>query len=217
MEGIGKTGMTGLASTTFLEMTPSPPASHIVLLGLMGTGKTEAATRLAPRLGLPFTDNDAAIGVSTELNARQIRDRHGTRVLHNLEARHLLDALASTERTVVCAAGSVVEDERCLRALVRPGLFRVWLRATADTLAGRFHNQDHRPLFGSDPLALFTHQIANRSERFLVLADAIVDVDGLTIPQVVDRVTAAIGSRDGRRSRTVELEIEPALDVEREP
>jgi hypothetical protein len=50
-----------------------------------------------------------------------------------------------------------------------------------------------------------------------VLADAIVDVDGLTIPQVVDRVTAAIGSRDGRRSRTVELEIEPALDVEREP
>src|SRR3954470_8714608 len=98
-------------------MPPTAPASHIVLLGLMGTGKSAVAAKLAPRLGLPLTDNDAASGAWTELNARQIRDRHGTRVLHNLEARHLLDALASTERTVVCAAGSVVEDERCLRAL----------------------------------------------------------------------------------------------------
>jgi shikimate kinase len=180
----------------------------------MGTGKTAVATVLAPRLGLPFTDNDEAIGAATELSARQIRDRHGTRVLHNLEARHLLDALASPEPTVVCAAGSVVEDERCLRALVGPALFRVWLRATAETLAARFHNQDHRPLFGEDPLTLFTHQIANRSERFLLLADAIVDVDGLAIPEVVERVAEAVDGRPAPRSRT--LEIEPALDVERE-
>ena len=162
---------------------------------------------------MAFTDNDDAIGAVTELNARQIRDRHGTRVLHNLEARHLLDALTALEPTVVCAAGSVVEDERCLHALARPGLFRIWLRASAETLAGRFHNQDHRPLFGKDPLSLFTHQIANRSERFLELADAIVDVDGLTIPEVVARVAEAIEARPPR-SRT--LAIEPVLDAERE-
>jgi shikimate kinase len=179
----------------------------------MGTGKTAVATELAPRLGLAFTDNDDAIGAVTDLSARQIRDRHGTRVLHNLEARHLLDALAVTEPTVVCAAGSVVEDERCLAALVGPGLFRIWLRASADTLADRFHNEDHRPLFGKEPLALFTHQIANRSERFLQLADAIVDVDGLTVPEVVARVAEAIEARPPR-SRT--LAIEPALDAERE-
>jgi shikimate kinase len=202
-------------------MSPSrtPSASHIVLLGLMGTGKTAVATQLAPRLGLPFTDNDEAIGAATELNARQIRDRHGTRVLHNLEARHLLDALSKPERTVVCAAGSVVEDERCLGALVRPGLFRVWLRANAETLAARFHNQDHRPLFGKDPLALFTHQIANRTERFVLLADAVVDVDGLSVAQVVERVAAAVDGKAApqSRSRTLELEIERAFDVEHEP
>jgi shikimate kinase len=190
---------------------------HLVLLGLMGTGKTEVATALARLYDLPFTDNDAVIGQSTELTARQIRDKHGTRVLHNLEARHLLDSLAGPGPSIVCAAGSVVEDERCRTALASPALLRIWLRAQPETLAARFHNQDHRPLFGKDPHALFLHQVANRSQHFRDLADEIVDVDGLSIPEVVDAVVAAIErARPGGRSRTLAVDVEPAREPEPE-
>jgi shikimate kinase len=185
----------------------------------MGTGKTVVGRELAEHLRLPLTDNDAAIGALTDLNARQIRDRHGTRVLHRLEAEHLLGALASTERTVICAAGSVVDNERCRSALAGPGLFRIWLRARPETLAARFHNQDHRPLFGTEPLALFTGQIATRSQHFVELADAVVDVDGLSIPEVVRRVIAVVaehGQASATRSRVVELDVDAARRREQE-
>jgi shikimate kinase len=219
----GKTGNTGHAFSTFMSETPRSSladgapttVAHLVLLGLMGTGKTVVARELAPSLQLPLSDNDAAIGAKTELSAREIRDRHGTQVLHGLEAEHLLNALAAREPSVICAAGSVVENERCRQALARPGLLRIWLRAQPETLAARFHNQDHRPLLGKEPLDLFTHQVAVRSHHFAGLCDAIVDVDGLPIPEVVRRVLGVIdgqGGEESARRRTLELDVEAAHD-----
>lgn len=183
---------------------PPPPTLHIVTLGLMGTGKTVVAEAIAKRLGLAFSDNDRRLRRTVGLNAREIRETRGVRVLHKLEAQHLLDALAAPAPSVVGAAASVVEDSRCRAALRAPGVFAVWLRASAETLAARFHNEDHRPLFGDDPLQLFTNHIATRSVLFHEVSSAVVDVDGLSVAEVIAAAQAVVDAHLARDGRSVE-------------
>jgi shikimate kinase len=169
----------------------SDPPVHVVLLGLMGTGKTVVAEAVAAHLALPFTDNDRAITEATGMTARELLDAHGVRALHTLESGHLLDAVGEARSNMISAAASVIDDEDCRRGLQLPGVLPIWLRATAETLADRFHNEDHRPMFGESPLAFFRDQIAVRSPLFSDASKAVVDVDGRTVPEVVARVIAA--------------------------
>jgi shikimate kinase len=167
-----------------LGKSPNAPI-HWVLLGLMGTGKSVTGRALAERLELPLSDSDAALASATGLTARELRDRDGLSVLHEHEARHLLDATEAATSNVVCAAASVVDDPRCRAALQRPGVIPIWLRATAETLAQRYHNEHHRPVLGADPLAFFEHQISIRYPRYLALGAWVIDVDGLSVAAVV--------------------------------
>jgi shikimate kinase len=187
----------------------------------MGTGKSVIGAALARHLALPFSDNDAAIAAATGLTARQIREREGIRALHALEARHLLDATQAASSTVICAAASVIEDPSCRAALEQPEIVTIWLRARAETLAARFDNEDHRPVFGPDPLAFFRSQMAIRYPRFLAISAAVIDVDTLTIAEVVERVVETVdryAAPDGQspRTRTIELGLEAAT-AEEEP
>jgi shikimate kinase len=194
---------------------------HWVMLGLMGTGKSVVGAALARRLGLPFSDNDETLAGATHLTAREIRERHGARVLHDLEARHLLEATHAAQPSVICAAASVIEDARCRAALEQPGILPIWLRAKAETLAARFDDQDHRPVFGPDPLAFFRSQIASRYPLFLALSADVIDVDQLSVDAVVDRVIDAVdrhalgGPRP--KSRTIQLELDPSTTTEPPP
>jgi shikimate kinase len=171
------------------ELTSVPV--HVVLVGLMGTGKTVAAEALAAHLKLPFSDNDRTITEATGLTAREIRDLRADRELHSLESQHLLDAVGEARSSVISAAASVIEDERCRRALQLPNVVPIWLRATAETLAARFHNEDHRPMFGDSPLVFFRNQIAVRSPLFGEVSAAVIDVDGRTADEVIGLVVAA--------------------------
>jgi shikimate kinase len=175
----------------------------------MGTGKTVAGEALAAHLALPFSDNDRAIMDATGLTARDLRDLRGVQVLHKLESRHLLDAVGEPAPSVIGAAASVIENERCRTALQRPDVLTIWLRASAETLAARFHNEDHRPLFGDSPLVFFREQIPVRAPLFSAVSTAVVDVDGRTAAEVVAGVIAAadelLAVRQGVRGRAGRL------------
>src|SRR5437868_9719650 len=102
-------------------MVPMPgcsatSAEHVVLLGLMGSGKTTIGRALAAHLGWSVSDSDEYIQRATGQTARQLLAAAGVDALHRLEAQHLLDALATAGPAVVCAAASVVDDEACRRA-----------------------------------------------------------------------------------------------------
>ena len=163
---------------------------HVVLLGLMGTGKTVVGEALAAHLALPFSDNDRAIMDATGLTAREIGELRGVGVLHGLESEHLLRAVGSPAPSVIGAAASVVEDERCRTALAGEAVLPIWLRARAETLAERFHNEAHRPLVSDSPLVFFRDQIAVRSPLYAALGLAVVDVDGCTVSEVMARLIA---------------------------
>jgi shikimate kinase len=161
----------------------------IVLLGLMGTGKTSVGVLLAERLGRPLRDSDADLLAAHGHTAAELNVLHGADYLHELEARHLFDALA--EPSVICAAASVVERADCREALA--GAFVVWLDAPVEVLVARFHSAPHRPRFRSDIAAMLTEQAARRRPLFAAVADLVIDVTQNTPATAASLVLASAG------------------------
>src|SRR5215204_2035260 len=103
---------------------------HIVLVGLMGSGKTTVGAGLAAALGVPHRDSDAEIERDTGLTGRQHAARDGIDALHALEARHLIEALTQPGTTVISPAASILDDPASRSALRDPRHLVVWLDAS---------------------------------------------------------------------------------------
>jgi shikimate kinase len=170
-----------------------PPPLHIVLIGLMGTGKTTAGRLLAARLGRPLSDSDGEIEAREGVTVRELQKRFGAQWLHRLEATILLEALARAQPSVICAAASTIDDERCREALRGPGVAAVWLRAKLATLVARYDSDPHRPRYPEGTAAALARQLAARRELFAQTAAAAIDVDGLEPQAVLEALGAAIG------------------------
>lgn len=143
-----------------------PTPTHVILMGLMGSGKTTVGRLVAERLGWPMTDSDAAIEAGEGATVRAIRERFGTAALHALEARHLIEALATPGHAVICAAASTVDDPACRRAIHDGASLLVWLTTRPATAALRFDHQGHRPRYGEDTEAFLARQAIERGPRF---------------------------------------------------
>ena len=178
-----------------MRNAPGGPIRQVVLVGLMGSGKTTVGRRLADRLGWPWHDSDLEIEAATGLTVRELRDRDGVEAMHDLEAAQLLHALAGPGPGVISAAASVVEGETCRVALGSPGVAVVWLRGSPAVLADRFSAGDHRPAYGNSPETFLRRQ-AERREPLIVALDPIVviDVDDIGPDEVVGQVIGALGS-----------------------
>ena len=138
---------------------------------MMGVGKSTVAALLAARLGRPHRDSDRDIESLTGRTGRQIAADDGVDELHRLEEEVLLEALGSTQPSVVSAAGWVIESPRCRAAIQREAV-SVWLRLSADDLRTRMNEGVHRRDLSADELA----QLFIRREPLLQeLADLVVD------------------------------------------
>ena len=166
---------------------------HVVLVGLMGSGKTSVGRRLATQLGWPYRDSDKDIETATGLTVRELRDRDGEDAMHALEARTLLDALAEPEPGVISAAASTVEVPECRAAMRAPDVAVVWLRAAPAVLAKRFAAKDrHRPEFGTSPEAFLTEQAERRNPLFASLDPIIIDVERIRPNEAARQAMAAL-------------------------
>jgi shikimate kinase len=190
----------------------APGDRHIVLVGLMGAGKSIVGRALAVRLGRPVADSDRDLERATGLTAEEWRRQHGTRALHAREASILLEALSIHRPAVICAAASTMERPACRQALRTSAAIEVWLKAGPDTLAARFGGEVHRPRFGSDPRAVLVRQAARRDPLFAAMAAIIIDVDQLDPWAIVDQIEYALttfhGSHsDGHSAQTARLPV----------
>jgi hypothetical protein len=102
---------------------------HLVLVGMMGTGKTTVGTVLARRLGRPLIDSDAEVEARTGRTVREIFETDGEAAYRPLETEALLDALTSAAPAVIAAAGGVVLSATNRQALKEHAGLVVWLRA----------------------------------------------------------------------------------------
>lgn len=165
------------ATLSSMQRARSRPR-HVVVVGLMGSGKTVVGRRIAARLGWPHHDSDREIEAATGLTVRELRERDGDDAMHALEARQLLDALATPGPGVISAAASTVDVPECRAAMTAPRVAVVWLRALPETLARRFSARDrHRPDYGASPETILARQAARRDPLFASLDPIVIDVD----------------------------------------
>lgn len=116
----------------------------VVLVGLMGVGKSTVGRRLARRLGLPFVDSDSAIEDASGLSAAEMFERYGEKDYRDGE-RRLVARLIDGQVRVIATGGGVFVDPRT-RELLNTRAITVWLDAPVDVLADRTSRRDTRPL-----------------------------------------------------------------------
>src|SRR5947208_16740108 len=124
----------------------------VVLVGLMGVGKSTVGRRLARRLGLPFIDSDSEIEETVGLPWGELFERYGEADYRDGE-RRLVARLIDGEVRVIATGGGVFVDP-ATRELLNARAITVWLDAPVDVLAERTARRDTRPLLkGADPQA----------------------------------------------------------------
>lgn len=165
-----------------------PVTRHLVLVGLMGSGKTTVARQLGQRLGRPVLDSDEMIEQRTGKTVRQIFAHEGEDAFRALETEVLGEALAHSEPSVIAAAGGVVLRAENREMLRSDAADVVWLRADPALLLERVEHGHHRPLLDDDALGMLWRMHHEREPLYREVADRVVDVDGLSVADVVELV-----------------------------
>ena len=134
----------------------------IVLVGLMGSGKTTVGRELAKKLNLRFADSDELIEKRAKLSVREIFFEKGEPEFRRLETEALIDACAKDEPTVLAVAGGAVVSEKNRALLVEHARCVIWLDAPTSTLVGRTGRAKHRPLLDGDPVGTLNQMRSDR-------------------------------------------------------
>lgn len=164
------------------------PAGHLVLVGMMGAGKSTVGRILSERLGRPLVDTDQRIEASTGKTVRQIFADEGEPAFRALETQVLRESLDQDDPSVIAAAGGVVLDPENRRLLVESDARVVWLRADTALLVERVRNGAHRPLLDEDPATVLQRMAETRGDLYREVADLIVTVDGRPANEVAEAV-----------------------------
>ncbi len=177
-------------------MGESPPITlpkPLVLVGLMGAGKSAVGRRLAAKLGVPFIDADSEIEAAAGCSIEEIFARHGEPAFRDGE-RRVVARLLETEPVHVLATGGGAFMDPQTRAVTKKMAISVWLRAELDILFERVSRRSHRPLLKTpDPKGTLAHLIEMRYPIYAE-ADIIVDTGEGPIGSMVDRVIAAVAA-----------------------
>ena len=170
----------------------SPP--RVLLIGMMGAGKSTTGHLLSKRLGWPYLDSDDEIHRQTGRTVPEIWKQDGEAAFRAEESRVLAEATTSDGPVVIAVAGGAVLDPDN-RARIRGAGLVVWLRADVAVLAARVGSGTGRPLLEGGPAAAMQRLSEVRAPIYADLADLTLDVDRMSPPQVVDRILAALRDR----------------------
>ena len=165
----------------------------IVIVGLMGAGKTTIGRRLAQRLQLAFRDSDHEIEAVSNMSIPDIFSVYGEPQFRQVERRVIARLLREGPMVLATGGGAYMDEET--RTRVAEGAVSVWLRADLDTLMRRVRKRSNRPLLQTpDPEGTMRGLIAARHPTY-ALADLTVDSHEAPHDRVVQDVLAAVHGR----------------------
>lgn len=134
----------------------------IVLVGLMGVGKSTVGRRLAGRLRLPFVDADEAIVAAADMSISEIFDRYGEPYFRDGERRVIARLIDGTPKVIATGGGAFMNEQT--RQLILDRTIAIWLDADIDTLVERVKRRSTRPLLKDrDPHAVLSELAAVRN------------------------------------------------------
>lgn len=168
---------------------------RILLVGMMGAGKTTTGQLLARRLGWGYRDSDADVEAATGLTVPDLFSRDGEPAFRNAEAVVLAGACADAAPSIVSVAGGAVLSPENRRLIKESGTV-VWLRAKPETLARRVGDGAGRPLLGDDPAEAMVRLNEVHAPLYAEVADLVIDVDDLSPKAVAALILEALGGAD---------------------
>jgi shikimate kinase len=166
---------------------PNQTARHLVLVGLMGSGKTSVGRRCAKKLGRAFVDLDDLIMTHAAMSIEDIWRDRGEERFREMEREVVVDVCASPVPLVIACGGGTVVDAENRRRLREVGTI-VWLRAPTAVLAARVGNDSRRPLLAGDPAGALARLAEARAGAYEAAADAVVDTDDRDVNTVAAMV-----------------------------
>lgn len=153
----------------------------IVLIGLMGAGKTAVGKRLAARLDLPFIDADSEIELAAGQTISEIFAEHGEPYFRSGEAKVIARLLRGGPE-VLATGGGAYMDART-RANIKAQGISVWLKAELPVLLHRVRRRDHRPLLNAGSPDAVMRELMKK--RYPVYAEADITVESRDVPHDV--------------------------------
>ncbi len=162
----------------------------VVLIGMMGVGKSTIGRRLAMRLGLPFVDADDAIEDAAGMTSPDIFEKFGEAGFRDGERRVIARLLEDGRQVIATGGGAFMNDET--RALILEKAVAIWLNTDIDILVERVARRDHRPLLkGKDPRKVLLELAEIRNPVYAQAPLHIRSGDG-PHEQTVDRIIEAL-------------------------
>ena len=167
----------------------------IVLVGMMGAGKSTIGRRLAARLGLPFLDADSEIEAAAGMSIPDIFEAHGEPQFRDGEARVIARLLESGPAVLATGGGAFMREET--RNRVGAKAVSIWLKADADVIMKRVRRRADRPLLQTeDPVATVSRLLEAR-EPVYQSADLTIASRDVPHDRIVDECIEALRARLG--------------------
>lgn len=159
-------------------------ARSVVLVGMMGAGKSSIGRRLASRLGVPFVDADTEIESAAGMTIPEIFEKHGEPYFRAGEARVIARLLDHGPQVLATGGGAVMDPHT--RELIRDKGISVWLKADLDVLLKRTKRRNDRPL--ADRIK----DLMPQREPIYALSDIVVQSRDEPHETIVDEIMAAL-------------------------
>ena len=172
----------------------------IVLVGMMGAGKTSVGKRLAAALRVPFVDSDHEIETAANMPISEIFARFGEKYFRDGEQRVIARLVAGSPCVLATGGGAFISAKN--RAMIAEHAVSVWLKADVETLYDRVKNKPGRPLLQVSDAKAVLEKLANERAASYAQADVIVEsTPGIAQEVMAGRIIAAVGESDAQLHR----------------
>ncbi|HMV75049.1 MAG TPA: shikimate kinase [Microthrixaceae bacterium] len=170
---------------------PTGPLTHLVLVGLSGTGKSTVAPLLAERQGVVAVDLDRLLEQRFGRPVAQVFGEDGEPEFRRAEAELLAEVLVGPPAVVATGGGAVLDPES--RRRLADAAFVVWLSAPIDLLVRHLSDvAERRPLLADDPATALRAMAAERDPLYREVADLVVDVERRSPEEIAEMVADVV-------------------------